>query len=126
MAKRKKRVNQHPVVAHFAAALRAQRRAMGLSQAELAARASVAATYITKLESGAVAVQVDTLARLAQALGVGVTELLPETAPADPTSGLKEQARALAAGLIDGADRETLVMLCPLLARLAEASARVG
>jgi transcriptional regulator with XRE-family HTH domain len=126
MAKKKKRVRQHPVVAHFAAALRARRRAMGLSQVELATRSTVAATYITKLESGASAPQVDTVARLAQALGVGVADLLPDTAPTDPTSGLREQARALAAGLIDGADRETLVMLCPLLARLAEASARVG
>jgi transcriptional regulator with XRE-family HTH domain len=123
MGKKKTRVRQHPVVANFAVALRARRRALGYSQAELAARSAVAATYVTKLESGASAPQVDTVARLAAALGVGIADLLPDDAPADPTSALREQARRLAAEVIAAADRETLQLLCPLLARLGEAPA---
>lgn len=124
MAKRKKRVRQAEVVQHFAARLRELRRSRGLSQAELARQATVTPTYITKLESGSSAPNIDTVARLAAALGVGMADLLPEAPPADPADVLRRQAHRLADALIDGADRETLQMLCPLLARLAEAPAR--
>lgn len=125
MAQQKKKVvRHHPVVGHFAGRLRELRRARGLSQAQLAEAATITPTYVTRLEAGASAPNVDTVARLAEALGVGVADLLPAAAPADPTARIRDQARRLAAALIDGADRDTLLMLCPLLARLAEAPAR--
>lgn len=120
-SKKKKRVQQPEVVHRFAARLRELRRGRGLSQAQLAEQASVAASYITRLENGSSAPNLDTLSRLAMALNVALSELLPTTAPTDPVQALREQAHRLATALIDGSDRETLLMLCPLLARLAEA-----
>jgi transcriptional regulator with XRE-family HTH domain len=124
MGKRKKRVRQPAAVQHFAARLRELRRSRGFSQSELAERAVLTPTYITKLEAGLSSPQLDTVDRLATALGVGMTDLLPATAPADPTTTLRQQAHRLADALIDAADMESLQMLCPLLARLAEAPAR--
>ena len=124
MGKRKTRVSQPAVVSRFAARLRELRRSRGLSQAELAHQATLTPTYITRLEAGLSSPQLDTLDRLATALGVGVTDLLPASAPANPTDVLRSQARRLSEALIDAADAETLQMLCPLLARLAEAPAR--
>jgi len=122
MAKsKKKRVEQPEAVRHFASRLRELRRSRGLSQAELSRLATITPSYITRLENGSSAPNLDTLSRLAAALNVALTELLPANAPADPVQGLREQARRLALALIDGSDRETLLMLCPLLARLAEA-----
>jgi hypothetical protein len=62
--------------------------------------------------------------RLAQALGTTVTDLLPAAAPVDTVAVLKEQGQRLFETLLRGADRETLLILNPLLARLVEASAR--
>lgn len=125
MGKSKKKViRHHAVVGHFAGRLRELRRSRGMSQAELAEAATITPTYVSRLEAGSSAPNIDTVARLSEALGVPIAELLPATAPDDPTALLRDQARRLAAALIDGADRETLQMLCPLLARLAEAPAR--
>jgi hypothetical protein len=55
---------------------------------------------------------------------VGVTDLLPSTPPTDPLDVLRRQAHQLFKNLVDGADRELLLMVCPLLARLTEAPAR--
>ena len=95
-----------------------------MSQAELAEAATITPTYVTRLEAGLSSPNIDTVARLAEGLGVAVTELLPAAGPDDPTASLRTQAHRLAEALIDAADRETLQMICPLLARLAEAPAR--
>lgn len=124
MSKKKKVLRHHAVVGHFAAKLRELRRSRGFSQAELAREATLTPTYITRLESGSSAPTVDTVARLATSLGVAIAELLPATAPDDSTTVLRQQARRLADVLVESADRETLQMLCPLLARLAESPAR--
>ncbi|MEJ7636429.1 MAG: hypothetical protein WKF75_00175 [Singulisphaera sp.] len=58
--------------------------------------------------------------RLAKALGTTVADLLPATASPDTLPILREQARALFDSLLRTADRETLLMLNPLLARLHE------
>jgi transcriptional regulator with XRE-family HTH domain len=122
MAKSKKnRVEQPEVVRHFAVRLRELRRSRGLSQAELARQATVTPSYVTRLENGSSAPNLDTLSRLATALNVTLAELLPATAPANPVDALRQQAHRLSALLIDRSDRETLLMLCPLLARLTEA-----
>jgi transcriptional regulator with XRE-family HTH domain len=121
---RKKRVQQADVVRHFAAKLKELRRNRGYSQAALAEAASVSVSYVTRLENGLVAPGIDLVARLATALGVAITDLLPSTPPTDPADVLKRQARQLFDALVDGADRELLQMICPLLARLSEAPAR--
>lgn len=121
---RKKRVQQADVVQHFAARLKELRRSRGYSQAALAEAASVSTSYVTRLENGLVAPGIDLVARLAVALGVAVTDLLPSTPPTDPTDVLRRQARQLFDNLVAGADRELLLMVCPLLARLTEAPAR--
>jgi hypothetical protein len=49
---------------------------------------------------------------------------MPEVAPSDTMAILRDQARGLFDSLLAAADRETLLMLNPLLARLAEAAER--
>lgn len=125
-SKKKKVVRQPAVVQHFATRLRELRRRRGHSQAELAEAATLTPTYIGKLESGTSAPTIDTVDRLATALGVAVTDLLPATAPANATDQLRENAHRLADKLIDAADAESLLMLCPLLAKLGESPAKSG
>jgi hypothetical protein len=62
--------------------------------------------------------------RLAQALGTTVADLLPTTSPPDTLAVLKAQAQRLFGTLLQSADRETLLMLNPLLARLNESANR--
>ena len=120
MAKRKPRIRHAEVVGLFAARLREVRRSRGLTQAELAQRATVTASYVWRLESGGAAPGIDLVDRLAKALGTSVADLLPTTATPETLPILREQARALFETLLRTADRETLLMLNPLLARLNE------
>lgn len=60
----------------FAENLRRVRRREGLSQEQLAVRASLHRTEIGKIESGERVCQIDTLIRLAGAMGVPPAELL--------------------------------------------------
>ncbi len=122
--RRKSRVEQDEVVRLFAARLREVRRSRGLTHAELSRRANVTASYIWRLESGGAAPGIDLVARLARALGTTTHDLMPETAPPDTLAVLRDQARRLFDALLAAADRETLLMLNPLLARLAEAAER--
>jgi transcriptional regulator with XRE-family HTH domain len=125
MAKRRKaRIEQEEVVRLFAARLREVRRSRGMTQAELSRRAHVTTSYIWRLESAGAAPGIDLVARLARALGTTSHDLLPETATPDTLAVLREQARELFEALLLSADRETLLMLNPLLARLVEASER--
>jgi transcriptional regulator with XRE-family HTH domain len=125
MAKRRKRrIEQDEAVRLFAARLREVRRSRGMTQAELSRRAHVTPSYIWRLESGGAAPGIDLVARLARALGTTSHDLMPEAAPPDTMAVLREQARGLFDALLAAADRETLLMLNPLLARLVEASER--
>src|SRR5438552_1163611 len=126
MARKKTRIRHDEIVLLFAARLRELRRSRGLTQAELAREAHVTPTYIGRLESGGAAPGIDLVGRLANALGTTTHDLLPATAPPDTLAVLQERAQALFNGLLPTADRETLQMLCPLLARLAEAPDRRG
>lgn len=60
----------------LAANMKRLRRAVGLSQEELALRAGLDRTYISSLERCQYAASVDVLAKLAQELGVTPAELL--------------------------------------------------
>ena len=51
-------------------------------------------------------------------------ELLPAGPPSDTLGFLRQQARTLLETLLQIADRETLLMLNPLLARLTESPTR--
>jgi transcriptional regulator with XRE-family HTH domain len=108
----------------FAARLREVRRSRGMTQAELSRRANVTASYVWRLESGGAAPGIDLVARLARALGTTSHDLLPAAAAPDTMAVLRDQARGLFEALLAAADRETLLMLNPLLARLVEASER--
>ena len=120
MAKRKPKIKHAEIVDLFAARLREVRRSRGLTQAELADRATVTASYVWRLESGGAAPGIDLADRLAKALGTTVADLLPSAASPDTLPILRDQARALFESLLRTADRETLLMLNPLLARLNE------
>ncbi len=125
MAKRRKvRIEQDEVVRLFAARLREVRRLRGMTQAELSRSAQVTVSYIWRLESGGAAPGIDLVARLARALGTTNHDLMLAAAPADTLAVLRDQARKLFDAILAAADRETLLMLNPLLARIAETSER--
>ncbi len=60
----------------FAENLRRARRAIGLSQEELAYRAEIDRTYISALERGVYSATIDIVDRLAVSLGVEAADLL--------------------------------------------------
>jgi transcriptional regulator with XRE-family HTH domain len=124
MAKRKTRVRQAEIVGLFASRLRELRLSRGLTQAELARQAHVTVSYIWRLETGGAAPGIDLVDRLARALGVSPTDLLPTTAPADALPVLRQQATKLFETILQTADRETLLMLNPMLACVGESLAR--
>lgn len=124
MGKRKTRIQHDEIVQLFAARLKELRRSAGLTQAELARKAQVTTSYVGRLESGGAAPGIDLVGRLAKALGVTTHELLPAGAPPDTLEFLRQQARKLFDTLLQIADRETLLMLNPLLARLTESPTR--
>lgn len=95
-----------------------------MTQAELARLAHVTVSYIGRLEAGGAAPGIDLVDGLAKALATTVADLLPTTASPDTAAALREQARRLFEALDMAADRETLLMLCPLLARLNESMNR--
>lgn len=66
----------------FAANLRRYRRAVGLSQEELAHRAQIDRTYVSSLERCQYAATLDVIEKLAVELGIEPAELL-ETAEGD-------------------------------------------
>lgn len=114
MAKRKTRIQHADIVQRFAVRLRELRLARDMTQAELARQAQVALSHLSKLESGNASPGLDLLDRLARSLRMTVTELLPPTEPPDTLSALRDRARQL----LENADRETLLIVNPLLARL--------
>ena len=122
--KPKPKPGQSPVVRAFAARLKELRRSRGMTQAELALEARVTAAYVWRLETGAIGPGVDLLDRLARALGTTAGDLLPAAEPPDTDAVLRERARRHFEELLAAADRETLLMLNPLLARLLEADRR--
>ena len=93
-----------------------------MTQAELARTARVMTSYVWKLESGGAAPGIDLVARLAATLATTVHDLVPATQPADSEAMLRDRARGLFDALMSAADRETLLMLTPLLAQLGEAA----
>lgn len=65
----------------FAVNLRATRKARGLTQEALGELAELHPTYVSSVERGERNVSIDTMERLAHALGVQVAELLAKGTP---------------------------------------------
>lgn len=124
MPKQKRAIRHAEIVTLFATRLRQLRSSRGMTQADLAHEASITVSYVWKLETGKAAPGIDLVARLAKALGTSVHDLLPSDAPVDPLPLLRDQAKKLFDGLLETADRESLLMLNPLLARLLESPTR--
>lgn len=121
MAKRRiVRIVQDEAVRLFAGRLREVRLSRGLTQVELGRRANVTASYIWRLESAGASPGIDLVARLAQALETTSHDLLPSTAPSVSAKVLGDQVRGRLEIIVRTADRELLLMLDQLLARLAE------
>src|SRR5689334_13833686 len=123
MPKRKRRINQAEVVRLFGEKLREVRRTHGLTQLELSRLAHLTVSYIWRLESGGAEPGIGVVDRLARALGVTLTDLLPTTPAPDTQATLRDQARRLFDPLLMSADKETLLLLNQFLARLSEAPA---
>ncbi|WP_337173541.1 helix-turn-helix transcriptional regulator [Paludisphaera sp.] len=121
--KRKIPIEHEPIVGVFATRLREVRLFRWLTQIDLANRAIVTPTYIAKLEGAKVAPGVDLVAPLAKPLETSISDLPAEAETQDPLPLLKEQAHRLTEAM-KAADRDTLLMLVPLLARLLESPTR--
>lgn len=63
----------------FAANLRATREGLGLSQEALASLAGLHRTYVSSVERGERNVSIDNMQRLADALGIALSELVRES-----------------------------------------------
>lgn len=111
------------IVQRFAQRLRELRLARGMTQETLARKAAATTPYIGKLERAGAAPGIDLVERLAVALGISPTELLPAHEP-DPLTVLREQAEIRFCSVMGRGDRSTLEMLVPWLAVLDDALAR--
>lgn len=124
MAKKQKTIQHADVVGRFASRLRELRHSRGLTQSELGKAAKVTTSYVGRLEAGNVAPGIDLVEKLAIALGATIADLVPNEKEPDTEQLLRDRATELFKSLMASADRETLRMLCPLLARLGESPTR--
>lgn len=92
---------------------------MGLTQRELADKAHISEGYVARLEAGDTSPGLDLLSRLAIALSVSLTDLMPTATSPIPADALQQQVRFLCEEVVASADRATLLMLTTLLARLS-------
>ncbi len=120
MPSKKPTIRQADIVRAFAERLRGTRQARSMTQRDLATKADVTFSYISRLEAGGAAPGIDLLERLAKALGVGITELLPMPAMPATAAMRRDQVKGLFEVVLPKAGQETLAMLEVLLARLAE------
>jgi transcriptional regulator with XRE-family HTH domain len=76
--------------------------------------------YVGRLERGERAPGIDLVERLARALGAAAGEMLPSS-PGDPEAVVREQARRRFESILKKADRETLLLLLPVMALVDDA-----
>src|SRR6186997_1722964 len=124
MSKQKKQISHDEIVTRFGRKLQELRVERGMSQAELATRASCTTNYISRLEGGGAAPGIDLVARLAKALGVTIAELLPTDEVPEKLTVMRERAKELFDELVGSKEEGELVLLVQLLARLSEATNR--
>jgi transcriptional regulator with XRE-family HTH domain len=116
MARKRIPIQHPPVVFRFAARIRELRRERGLTQQELADRAGLTSTYLSRLESAGAAPGIDLVDRLATALGTSIHDILPLADPPDMRVGLRQEAERLLGSLDE--DQESLRTLVQVLAVL--------
>ena len=107
MAKRVRK-DQGAAVRAFAERLRDLRRERGLSRMKLAAKAGVNLSYLNKLERAEATPGLDLIARLADAFGVSISELVSNGKEKDPLPALRQRARENLDAAINKADRTVL------------------
>jgi transcriptional regulator with XRE-family HTH domain len=123
--KRKKvKVEHAAVVQRFAAALRRIRLERGMTQLQLARAAQVSNAYIGRLENRESAPSIDTIERIAAALGCTVHDLLPLDLPSDDLGVLREQIRRQVDIVLESQDAQTLGLVAQLLARISTTTPR--
>ena len=103
----KSEIEHDEIVERFARRLRELRTGQGMTQADLAQRAKVTATYISKLESAGAAPGIDLVGKLAAALGVSISDLIVIPQPADHSAASRGMARELFDALLKKADLRT-------------------
>jgi transcriptional regulator with XRE-family HTH domain len=123
MPARKRRIRHAPIVQAFAERLKATRMSRQMTQRELAGSADVTVSYISKLEAGGAAPGIDLLERLATALQVNLSDLLPTPSAPATVVAYREQVKELIDSVVAKAGTETLSMLTLLLTRLSESPA---
>lgn len=111
------------VAVRIGAVVRRQRRALGLSQAELAERLGMSVDYVGLLERGERVPTVRMLMQMATGLGVPVAELLG-AGPAVSYDGTAEAAALVASMGPD--DREIALRILRALAYTADRAARAA
>lgn len=124
MGNKRKKIEHEEVVNRFAEKLRELRTERGMTQAELAEAAEVTATYVSKLESAGAAPGIDLVQKLATALGVSISELIPDESFDDAEAVARKQAEKLFATLMKTADPQTFALLNPFLALLVESAGK--
>lgn len=92
-----------PDTADLASRLYARRLHLGLTQGEVAERVGVTTAYISKIEHGRTSLPVQTLSRVAEALGVSAAKLLQQREAPPPAEPGAERRRPVRAG--DQAER---------------------
>jgi transcriptional regulator with XRE-family HTH domain len=117
--RRTTKIARPEVVRQFAERLRQVRRTVGFTQRELAEKAHLSEGYVARLEAGDTSPGLDLMSRLAAALNVSLTDLLPAATPSTSLDALQLQARHLCDEVAASADRTTLTLLTSFLARLA-------
>jgi transcriptional regulator with XRE-family HTH domain len=123
MPTRKRQIRHAAIVQSFADRLKAIRISREMTQKDLAEKAILPVSYVSKLEAAGAAPGIDLLERLAQALRVNVGDLLP--APAEPETPESSQARAksLFSEVLTKAGPETVRMINLFLARMSDSPA---
>ena len=120
MPTRKRTVRQAEIVRSFAERLRSLRNARGMTQRELATRAEVTFSYISRLEAGGAAPGIDLVERLADALSGSIADLLPISSEAEDTNQTRRRVKELFDTVLPNVGPETLSMLLVFVARIAE------
>ena len=69
---------RHETNQRFGMVIRARRKAAGMSQMELACSAGVSSSFVSQIENGLRGPTLNTIAGLAEALGVKISDLLEE------------------------------------------------
>jgi transcriptional regulator with XRE-family HTH domain len=123
MSGRKRGTRQADIVRVFAERLRSVRTSRGMTQRELAEGAHVTLSYVSRLEAGGAAPGIDLLERLAQALRVALTELLPVSSLPDTVEAFRRVVKQRFNAVVEKSGQETLSMLDLFLSRLAESPA---